>query len=121
MRWISTHQHGIADCLVALVLLATPYLTDWGGPLRTLMVGTGLLILLMAVLTKFEVGLVKLISMSFHLTLDLLLGSLLLVIPILSPIFTTTQGCLLSFLGMVVLGNSILTSPRPSVSSLGNI
>ena len=83
MKIISTKTHGVLDYLVGILLILAPWLFNFdnGGPAQWVPVVIGLMVLLMAIFTNFEPGLVKSIPMPFHLTMDVLAGIFLAISP----------------------------------------
>jgi hypothetical protein len=67
---ISTRAHGVLDYASAGTLLALPRLLGWTPTVRTLLTGSALATLGASLLTKYELGLVKVLPMPGHLALD---------------------------------------------------
>jgi hypothetical protein len=83
MRFIPTRIHGVLDYMSALLLMAAPWIFnfDTGGPEQWTAVGAGVVILLMSLCTRYELGAAKMVSMPTHLTMDFILGALLAASP----------------------------------------
>lgn len=83
MRFISTRVHGILDYLMGPLLIAAPWLFNFdnGGAETWVPVILGIIILLQALMTNFELGVFKTISMSTHLRMDFILGLFLAASP----------------------------------------
>lgn len=83
MRFIPTRVHGVLDYLVGILLIASPWLFDFDrGGMETwipVLLGAGALVY--SVMTDYEMGLSKALSMRTHLTMDLLSGILLAASP----------------------------------------
>lgn len=84
MRFIPTKVHGILDYIEGIALIAAPWLfqfQDVGGPavLLPMILGVGLIVY--SLLTNYEVGLMKVLPMQYHLVLDFLAGALLALSP----------------------------------------
>lgn len=83
MRIISTKVHGYLDYSLALLLIASPWLFGFyrgdreSGVLIALGVGT----ILYSLITDYELGLAKALSMKTHLALDLIAGVVLAASP----------------------------------------
>lgn len=83
MKFISRKAHAVLDYLVGIALIAAPSLfgfsdndaATWSA------VGVGVVTLIMSVMTDYEGGLIKVISMGTHLTMDLIAGIFLAVSP----------------------------------------
>jgi hypothetical protein len=83
MRFIPTKVHGILDYLSGILLIAAPWIFNFanGGAAQWVPVIMGAAILLMAVMTNYERGLVKSIPMSTHLAIDVIGGIFLAASP----------------------------------------
>lgn len=86
MRFVSSRMHGILDYIVAVLLLLTPEIFGFsqiGGAAVTIPRVIGGLIIMQAVLTRYEMGLVKILPFSMHIGIDYLVGIFLAASPIL--------------------------------------
>lgn len=98
MNVISTRAHGVIDYATALALIVLPFLfligADTGGvgaaaaearnPYRVagwLLVGPGLALLGLSLITRYELGAVKSVPMPTHLATDVGLGLFLIASP----------------------------------------
>lgn len=83
MKIINTHTHGILDYVVGVALLAAPWLFGFaqGGAETWIPVILGASTLVYSLLTRYELGLVKMIPFKTHLTLDFVSGVLLAASP----------------------------------------
>jgi hypothetical protein len=84
MKVVSTSVHGIFDYLVGIALLLAPNVfgfADVGGAAVFIPRLVGALTLLQAVLTRYELGLFKVLPMRTHLTFDYILSILLALSP----------------------------------------
>ena len=83
LRMISTKVHGVLDYLVGVLLIVLPTLLGFSSQgLETwTMVGLGIATLVYSLLTRYELGLVRLLSMPLHLGIDLISGLLLTFSP----------------------------------------
>jgi len=83
MRFISTRVHGVMDYIVGLLLLVVPYVLGFadGSAAQWVPMILGVAIIGMALMTDFELSLVKLIPMPVHLGVDIAGGLLLLASP----------------------------------------
>lgn len=83
MRFIPTQVHGILDYLIGVLLIAAPWVlgfTDAGiGTWLPVVLGAG--VILYSLMTDYELGAVRAISMPVHLMLDAGGGLLLAVSP----------------------------------------
>lgn len=83
MRFIGTKAHGYMDYLVGLLLIAAPWLFnfDRGGAETWVPVILGAGVIVYSLLTDYELGASRTISMRTHLMLDFLGGAFLAVSP----------------------------------------
>ncbi len=83
LRVIPTNLHGVIDYLAGGALYATPALlglSDVPASARTLRLASGAAVAT-SLLTDYEVGVVKLVPMPVHLTLDVMSGALIAASP----------------------------------------
>lgn len=83
MRFISTKTHCILDYTSGILLILSPWLFnfDTGGPAQWIPIVVGLLVIVMSLLTSYEMGAVKSIPMTTHLTMDIFAGIFLAISP----------------------------------------
>lgn len=83
MKIISTKAHGVMDYLMGILLIAAPWLLGFanGTAAQWVPVTIGILMLVMALCTNYEPGVMKIISMQMHLTVDFLSGLVLAASP----------------------------------------
>lgn len=83
MSFIPTRIHGVLDYLVGALLAISPWLLGFaaGGPETWVPVVLGIGAILYSIFTDYELGLVRAITMPFHLLLDGLSGILLAASP----------------------------------------
>lgn len=83
MRFIPTRTHGVLDYAVGLLLILAPYLLGFadGGAAQWVPQVLGLGAIVHALLTDYELGLVRVIPMPVHLLLDAASGALLAISP----------------------------------------
>lgn len=79
---ISTKLHGALDYSSALLLLALPRLMGWDERVTRLLTGSALATLAYSLLTRYELGLIKVLPMQAHLALDGTSGGLLATAPL---------------------------------------
>lgn len=83
MKFITTKTHGFLDYIVGILLIALPWFLNLdisATPARVLII-MGLLALIYSILTKYELGIVKVIPLPIHLGLDMLSGLVLALSP----------------------------------------
>ena len=83
MRFLPTKIHGVIDYLTGLLLIAAPWLLGFAdnGPATWVPVILGASALLYSLLTDYELGVFRAISMPMHLRLDALSGAFLAASP----------------------------------------
>jgi hypothetical protein len=84
MKVIPTYVHGILDYIVGLVLLFAPAIFGFqhiGGAAVVIPQILGAVIIVMAICTKYELGLFKLVSMKNHIVVDYVIGAFLAISP----------------------------------------
>jgi hypothetical protein len=119
MRFIETKTHGYLDYLMGLLLIAAPWLFNFNrGGAETwvpLVLGAGALVY--SVFTNYELGAVRKIPMSVHLTLDLLSGIFLAASP---WIFNFNDRVYLPhlILGIAEIGAALFTKRQPKFSNV---
>ena len=114
MRFIPTKIHGYLDYLMGLLLIAAPWLLDFarGGAETWVPVVLGAGVILYSLLTDYELGALRRLSMPTHLTLDLLGGIFLAASP---WIFGFADYVYLPHLifGIMEIGVSLMTKRQP--------
>jgi len=110
MKFINSKMHGILDYVLVFMLSITPFIFNYDEEsihCRLLMV-TGLLLLLVSLLTDFEFFLVKVFSFKIHLMFDILLGFFLATSPFL---FNLSGYSILPHIvfGITIVGVGIIT------------
>ena len=70
MKLFSTRTHGVLDYSSVILLIALPRALGWSKPVTNLLTGSALATLIYSLLTRYELGAVKRLSMPAHLALD---------------------------------------------------
>lgn len=83
MRFISTKVHAVLDYLTAILLICSPWLFGFatGGAVQWVPIAVGAIILVMAIFTDYEFGLIRKLSVNSHLAMDIVGGIFLLASP----------------------------------------
>ena len=110
MKLINSKMHGILDYVLVFMLSMAPFifnLDEESIHCRLLMI-TGLLLLLVSLLTDFEFFLVKVFSFKIHLIIDVALGIFLAISPLL---FDLSGHSIVPHivLGLAIIGTSAIT------------
>jgi uncharacterized membrane protein YtjA (UPF0391 family) len=117
MKLIPRFYHGVIDYISALLLLIAPNLFGFsgvGGAAVWVPRIIGLMILLQALSTDYELGLIKLIPISMHLMTDYMLSIVMLVSPLLFGFYNDSRGAmiLMMAMGLIGLAAAFMTQPR---------
>jgi hypothetical protein len=83
MQFISTKYHAIIDYLMGAALISIPFLFyTWDNSIAMQILAiAGGSVILYSLATRYEYSLFKMISMKFHLTLDIFVGLMLIISP----------------------------------------
>ena len=115
MRVISSKTHGVIDYIYGIVLIAAPWLFQFarGGPETWVPVVLGIAVILMALMTDYEVGAAKIIPMNTHLWIDGVLGIFLLLSLWIFGFWEFIFWPHVIF-GIIALGAALMTETKPS-------
>lgn len=86
LRFLSPTNHGIVDYLAAVALIVSPFVLQLGSssPLAPwISVATGILVIIVSMATNYRYGALKIIPFGGHLTLDLLVATIFMLVPFL--------------------------------------
>jgi hypothetical protein len=110
---LPTRVHGVLDYVVAVLLIALPFLLHLrGGPACWVLIGAGVAVIAYSLLTDYELGVWRRLQMPVHLWIDGLLGVLLAVSPWLFG-FDTEVWKPHVLLGVVSIAAALLTDTIP--------
>ena len=114
MRFIGTKTHGYLDYIMGALLIAAPWIFDFaaGGAETWIPVILGAGVILYSLMTDYELGASRQISMRTHLMLDLIGGALLAVSPWLFGFADYVWEPHLIF-GIAEMGAALLTKRVP--------
>lgn len=115
MALFSTKTHGVLDYVTAGTLLVLPRALGWSATVRTAVTGAALATLGASLLTRYELGLVKVIPMRAHLALDAISGATFCAAPFLFPDENTSVTGTLVGLGIFELVAAFGTDTEPSL------
>jgi hypothetical protein len=118
MGILSTRVHGFMDYAVGLLLIASPYLFGFatGGPKQWLPMVLGAGAIGYSLMTRYELGAIRVIPMPVHLGLDVASGVLLAASPWLFG-FAGEVFWPHLIIGLVETGTAAMTQTRPSSES----
>lgn len=122
MRFISTWVHGVLDYVVGIFLLFAPRVFGFqnGGPEDRIFVFLGVATLIYSLLTRYELGLFKILRFRTHLTLDIINGALLAMSPWVFGFVERVWAPHL-IIGLFELGVVLLTQPHTAETGLQRI
>ena len=115
---IPTNVHGVLDYLSVPALLALPRLLKWNKRVTALTTGIALGTLGASLMTRYELGIFKIIPMTGHLVLDATNGTMLAAAPFV--LLTkwernaTVTSVLVGF-GAFEIAAALLTQTQPSM------
>ncbi len=115
---IPTNVHGVLDYLSVSALLTLPRVLKWNKNVTNLTTGIALGTLGASLMTRYELGLFKIIPMTGHLTLDATNGVMLAASPfvLLSKWErNATVTSILIGLGAFEIAAALLTQTQPSM------
>lgn len=117
MRFLSTKVHGVLDYLVGILLIAAPWLLNFarGGAETWVPVILGAGAVIYSLMTDYELGVFRTISMDTHLALDLWSGIMLASSPWLFGFYDSIYMPHL-ILGILEIGASLMTQRTPFMS-----
>jgi hypothetical protein len=120
MRFIPTRTHGVIDYLTGLVLIVAPFVFGFadGGAAQWVPILLGAAILIMSIMTDYELSLAKVIPMPLHLGVDALGGLLLAASPWLFG-FADQVFWPHLIIGLMEIGVSLMTHTTPHTSDGG--
>ncbi len=84
VRFLPTTIHGVLDYIVGILLILTPMIfgfTNVGGAAVFIPRLLGAVIIIYSIFTSYELGVFKVIPMSYHLVLDFIVGAFLALSP----------------------------------------
>lgn len=118
MKLISTKTHGVLDYLMGIFLIASPWIFGFAyrNAAHYVPEVVGIVMLLMSVMTNYELGMIKVVSMRVHLTIDFLNGLFLAVSPWLFG-FSDVVYLPHLIIGIAEMGASLITDRRPYLNS----
>ncbi len=119
MRFIPTRVHGMLDYASGLLLIVAPYLFGFanGGAAQWVPMIVGAAILLMSLITDYELSLTRIIPMPVHLGMDVAGGLLLLASPWLFG-FADQVRWPHVILGIMEIGAGLMTRTTPDTAGL---
>ena len=115
MALFSTKTHGVLDYTTVATLLALPRVLGWSPTVRTFVTGSALATLGASLLTRYELGVFKVLPMRGHLALDAISGATFAAAPFLFPDEDASVKGILVGLGVFELMAAFTTDTEPSL------
>jgi hypothetical protein len=114
MRIIPTKVHGVIDYLMGIILISAPWLFNFarGGVETWVPVVLGISAILYSLMTYYELGVAKVLTMRVHLGLDIASGLFLALSPWLFNFSDFVYVPHVVF-GLVEVATAIMTDPIP--------
>ena len=113
---ISTKTHGYLDYLMGVLLIVLPFIIEMPGESSgTILIILGIGTILYSLMTDYELGIAKLLSMKAHLGIDLAAGIFLIAAPWIFG-FAEDGFWLFVILGIVEVLASLMTAKKPRES-----
>src|SRR5688572_12288468 len=117
MKLIPTHVHGAFDYICGFALMLSPYVFGFSEPYGSESVIpqlVGLFILIQSLMTRYECGVLRVLSMNTHLLNESLAALFLAVSPWVFGFHQAPSGPWLihSCLGLLILTVSLITGER---------
>lgn len=111
---ISTRVHGYLDYLMGALLIFAPWLFNLpDGAATAVPIALGAGTIVYSLITDYELGLLKVLSMKVHLGIDLMAGLLLIAAPWLFG-FADQVYWPFVILGIIEVGASLMTQKKPA-------
>lgn len=111
---IDTKTHGYIDYLMGILLIILPFILDFpDGSATTLPIVLGAGTIVYSLLTNYELGAKRLLSMKAHLGIDLVAGLLLIAAPWIFG-FADVVFWPFVILGVLEVGAAVLTKKHSS-------
>lgn len=117
LKLIPTSVHGALDYLTAGTMLALPRAMGWSENVTRLLTGAAVGTLGYSLMTRYELGLVKLLPMRAHLTLDAMSGAALCAAPWMLPEEEDEVKQALLGLGLFELAAAFTTKTEPAAGT----
>lgn len=110
-------MHGVLDYLSAVLMLVLPRALNWSDQATLLLTIAGIGVLGASLLTRYELGALRVLPMKAHLALDLLTGALLLGAALALTGEPNAVRATLAVLGVSEIGAALLTQTRSSLEA----
>jgi hypothetical protein len=121
MKMISTKTHGVMDYVVAVLLIASPWLFGFHEHRASTLIpiALGIATICYSMITDYEMSITKVLTMRGHLILDMLSGAVLAASPWIFGFSDYVYMPHLVF-GVAEIAIAAMTDPIPSGAHSGN-
>lgn len=125
MRFIPTKLHGVMDYMTVLALLALPRMLNFSQEATMLLTVVAIMAFVYTLLTRFELGALRVLPVKAHLALDFMSGLLLVAAPFLIvPQENSTARTVMIVIGVFEIGAALMThlhSPVENTHGTGGV
>lgn len=120
MKVIPTRVHGVLDYIVGVALIFAPLLfgfSDLGGAAVMVPIVLGVALILYSLLTRYELGVFKVLPMKYHLVIDFVAAAFLALSPWLFGFADQTWNAWVPHLivGLAVIVVVVLSKTEPEM------
>lgn len=115
MGIISTRTHGVLDYLTAGTLFALPRAMGWSEGARSLLTNMAIGTVGYSLLTRYELGLFKVLPMTGHLLIDAMSGALLCGAPFVLLEEDSDVTAAFVALGVFEIAAAVMSDREPSL------
>jgi hypothetical protein len=113
MEKLPSEVHGVIDYLTAGMLMALPRMFRWSSKATTLMTGAALGTMVYSLMTRYELGLFKMLPFKTHLALDAMNGAMFAAAPLLMPDEDPSVTAAMVGIGVFELAVIAMSNPEP--------
>ncbi len=120
MKFLSTRMHGVLDYAIVAALFALPRMLGWSERVTGLLTVLAIGALVYTLLTRFELGLLKVLPMKVHLALDALSGAALIAAALILADEPNSVRGMLAFLGLFEILAVMMTRTEAMIAAPGH-
>src|SRR5688572_27886926 len=114
MRFIPTSIHGVLDYMTAGALIILPRIFGFSDNATSVLTFAGIGLFIVSLVTRYELGPIKLLPMTGHLGLDFVLGVLLFSAPFFLMAATIEETIVMAAIGLMEIALSLMTHTSPA-------
>jgi hypothetical protein len=111
VRLLRPGTHAVADYMAAITVLLTALVIDGPTSAKTFGVVIGVIYLIVSAMTRYPLGLVKVLPFPVHAAGDYVLGLALILGPFVGGFYDDNKGASIAYIlsGVAVIGVSMIT------------